>query len=196
LLETRRGERPEIELPIADQTERQDGVLPAVPLPIQIAVGAWQLIQPYGAVIRFAAMLALMAAGGMSMVMMMGERLEPVDESPRASTTAVDHTTAAETESQSAELHPALEPATDPNKDTSSLEPTATGPITLPSKPLMAAESKAAPPTPSDPAPIYPTTPYAAAALPPVADASLPQVRTTEPEIARLRDDILKTQTR
>jgi len=45
-------------------------------------------------------------------------------------------------------------------------------------------------------APIYPTTPYAAAALPPRTDDSLPQVRTTEPEVAHLRGDLLKTQIR
>ena len=184
--------RSGIEHPNTDEAEPQGRILPAVPLSIQIAVGAWQLIQPHGALIRFAATLALMAAGGMSMVMM-GER---VGESPRSAATTADHTTAAESETQSAELYPVLEPATNPSTDTSLLEPTATGPITPASKPLMAVEASVTPPTPIRPAPIYPTTPYAAATLPVSTGDSLPQVRTTEPEIARLRGDILKTQTR
>jgi hypothetical protein len=175
----------------ATDAQRQLRALQAVPLPIRITVEAWRIIQPHRELIRFAAMLTLMAAGGMSMVMMMGERFAPVDVPTRPAATTADHTTANETETQHAELQPAFDPMTAPDADTTSLAPTAAGPLAPVSHPLLASESTAAPA-----APPYPTTPFAESSLPQPNDDTLPQARTTEPEVARLRGDLLDTKTR
>ncbi len=147
-------------------------------------------------------MLALMAAGGMSMVMMMGERLEPGGLPPRPAATTADHTTANEIDTQSVDLQRAIEPATAaPEADTTSIAPTATGPLTPVTQPLMAIESHAAPA-----ASPYPTTSFAETPLPKAADDSLPQstlppailprAQMTEPDVAHLPGYLLETKTR
>jgi hypothetical protein len=63
-----------------------DRILRAAPLPIRVALEAWQWIQPHHQLIRFAAMLTLLAAGGMAMVMIISER-RPSDASPPTTAT-------------------------------------------------------------------------------------------------------------
>ena len=130
------------------------------------------------------------------MVMMMGERPAPAGSPPRPATTTADHTTANEIDTQSVDLHRALEPAAEPDTDTTSVAPTASGPLTPATQPLMAIESHAAPA-----APPYPTTSFAESPMPKAADDSLPQVslpqaQMTEPGVAHLPGYLLETKTR
>jgi hypothetical protein len=140
-------------------------------------------------------MLALMVAGGMSAVLMMRGRLQHDSNPSVPVTTTASQASGAESDAQPAELgpkhEPQLEPVVTPSTDTSSLEPTATGPLTAPSQPVMAIESSD-PPT----QPPYPTTSFAEAILPQLDDCTLPQVQTTEPEVAHLRGNVIETQVR
>jgi hypothetical protein len=138
-----------------------------------------------------------MIAGGMSMALFMRQRPESSDEGASAITASHDPTTTAP-ESQQAELHPTLEPVVAPDTDTTSLEPTATGPLAPASQPVMAIESTQ--PNEPEPSPAavlpYPITSFAETPLPPLRGDALPQVRTGDPEVARLRGDVLPTQIR
>ncbi len=144
-------------------------------------------------------MLALMAAGGLSMGMMMHGHFKAVDKAPAPNASTARQTTSTHADTQHAELEPVLEPAV-PDTDTSALEPTAAGPLAPKSRPLMAIASADESEVESEEAPAaspYPTTSYAEVQLPTVEDdCTLPQVRTTEPEVAHLRGDLIKTQTR
>ncbi len=160
-------------------------------MPIRVAIEAWQIILPHRELIRFAAMLALMAAGGMSAALMMGDRFLPAGETANPVATTAQQSNGADAATQHAELQPTLEPVLAPDSDTSSVEPTATGPLAPATPPLMAVESQ----EPSAALP-YPVTAYAEPILPPLEDGSLPQVKTTEPEVARLRGDLIKTKVR
>jgi hypothetical protein len=169
--------------------ERDDH--PAPPAPLRAAGSAWQFVEPHQELIRFAAMLALMVAAGMSAVLMMRGRLQPASDtmSPVAATTS--QPSDAQPAVQHAELEPTLEPQLAPDTDTSSLEPTATGPLSPPAKPVMAVESKE-PPV----ALPYPTTSLAEVTLPPAVDpTTLPQVQTTDREVA-LKGSVIETQVR
>ena len=74
---------------------------------------------------------------------MMGDRFESADKPIRpVTTTAASETTGPEPTTQHVELEPTLEPVVAPDTDTSSTEPTATGPLTPASRPLMAIESE------------------------------------------------------
>jgi hypothetical protein len=164
---------------------------PAPPASLGAAVGAWQIFEPHQELIRFAAMLALMVAAGMSAVLLMRGRLQPASDtmSPVAATTS--QPSDAQPAVQHAELEPTLEPQLAPDTDTSSLEPTATGPLSPPAKPVMAVESKE-PPV----ALPYPTTSLAEVTLPPAVDpTTLPQVQTTDREVA-LKGSVIETQVR
>jgi hypothetical protein len=181
----------------ADPAQAQARSLQGVPIPLRAAVETWQIVQPHGKLIRLAATLALMIAGGMSMALFMRQRTEPSDEGASAITASHEPTTTAP-ELQQAELHPTLEPVVAPDTDTTSLEPTATGPLAPASQPVMAIESTQ--PNEPEPSPAavlpYPVTSFAEAPLPPLRGDALPQVRTGDPEVARLRGDVLPTQIR
>jgi hypothetical protein len=172
-------------------------VLASVPLPIRLTVQAWRLIQPYQSLIRFAAMLALMGAGGMSMMLIMGDGLRDAGTPAGTTTTASDRPAAIDTETavgaetQSADLDRATDEAAAPDAAATSIAPTATGPAATDSRALMAIESLQTSVTPP-----YPTTPYPEPTLPQVADGSLPQVRTTEPAIATLKGTVLEAKSR
>lgn len=136
-------------------------------------------------------MLALMVAAGMSAVLMMRDRLQPTAEPSSPVAATASQPSDAGPAVQHADLEPKLEPQLTPETDTSSLEPTATGPLSPPAKPVMAIETQAEPAA----AP-YPTTSLAEVTLPPVDDSELPQVQTQEPGVARLRGDVIETQVR
>ena len=146
-------------------------------------------MQPYRELLRLAAMLVMMLAGGMSLTMMMGHRHRPADTSPPPARAASDRTTAAEPEGKAAELQPLLEPANVPNQDTSALEPTAAGPCAQTSEPLMAVEWKAPPVTLQ-----YPTTPYAKPDMTRIAHDSLPHAQFSEPAVASRPEEAETTQ--
>lgn len=133
-------------------------------------------------------MLALMVAAGMAAVFVMRDQLQtdPDTSSPVAATK--NQPADVEPAAQHAELEPALELQLTPQTDTSSLEPTATGPLSPAAKPVMAVESKTGP----DALP-YPTTSLAEVELPPLDSAELPKVQTRDAEVARLRGDVIKT---
>lgn len=177
------------------------GSAPAESVSSQVAAGVSQMLQPYGPLLRFAAMVGLMAAGGASAMLMMGVRSKPVEKPPIPVTTSPDHTVSADAELHSAELKPVLEAVPADDTDTSSAEPTAKGPASQPVHDVAVTEvdindadavDKVAD-APSVPA--YPTTPYAAVTLPPSPSRPLPQVRTSEPEVA-LRGELLETHLR
>jgi hypothetical protein len=151
--------------------------------PVRAAVDAWQAAKPHQELIRFAAMLALMVAAGMSAVFIMRDRLQPSAEtsSPVAATTGQPKTS--EPAVHHAELEPKLEPQLTPETDTSSLEPTATGPLAPPAKPVMAVNTVEPPAV----AP-YPTTSLAEVTLPPQEEFALPKIQTKDPEVARSGD--------
>ena len=137
-------------------------------------------------------MLTLMAAGGMSIVLMMGDGLRRADAPPNSTATSADQsTTAVESESHAAELDAPIDTATAPDAATTSIAPTAIGPAAPVSRALMAIEPARTPFTP-----VYPTTAYPEPMLPETANNSLPQVQTSEPAIARLRGNVLETQPR
>jgi len=165
-------------------------------------------MQPYLGIIRFAAMLALMAIGGTSMTLMMGGSFRHADQPPSPSTTAVDQTSTLEAEPSAIEPKHPIDSPTPPDAESSSIAPTAVGPASTESKPLMAIEStktstETSTPLAETPAsaetpeiPNYPTTPYPTATLPQVADQPLPQVQTSEPAIANLKGIVVETQSR
>jgi hypothetical protein len=182
-------------------------------LPIRVALEAWQWIHPHQKLLRLAAMLALMSAGGMAMLLIMNER-PPVDgQSAAPAMTAADtaaiDTAAIDTaaidaaplpkleapklETQHAELDRALVPAIGPaaEVDADVLEPTAAGPLRPMSTPLMAVEKEQ--PLPTLP---YPTTIRPEPLDPIFADESLPQARFDEPSVARLKGFIVDSQVR
>jgi hypothetical protein len=194
-VEPRSGEQPQPAAPtpahaIATAITEQKSATPRPPLPIRAAVEAWQMCQPHHELIRFTAMLVLMTAAGMSAVLMMRDRLQNNTDASAPVAANAGQSSNPEPTVQHAELEPALEPELAPDTDTSSIEPTATGPLTQPAKPLMAVESSTPPAAP------YPTTAFAEATLPPFDEGQLPQVRTTDPEVARLRGDVMETQVR
>ena len=88
--------RPGTQRPATSHTSESDTAgdaakvrLPeSVPLPIRITVDAWRLVHPHRELIQFTAMVVLMVVGGMSMVLLMGDRLQPVETSPAPSTPA------------------------------------------------------------------------------------------------------------
>jgi hypothetical protein len=175
---------------LATPITEQKSATPRLPLPIRAAVEAWQVCQPHHELIRFTAMLVLMTAAGMSAVLMMRDRLQNNTDASAPVAANAGQSNNPEPTVQHAELEPALEPELAPDTDTSSIEPTATGPLTPPAKPLMAVESSTPPVAP------YPTTAFAEATLPPLEAGQLPQVRTTDPEVAHLRGDVIETQVR
>jgi hypothetical protein len=190
-------------VPPTPAAQPADRALPAAPLAVRVATEAWQAAEPHRAILRFAAMLALMAAGGMSMAMLMHERVAPTRAPADSIISTAREKTGADVGPQHVELAPVLEPvlvpAVAPATDTSSQEPTASGPLAPPSPPVMAVESveSAVESNEAPTAAPYPTTSYAEVHLPSAADdCSLPRVRTTEPEVAHLRGDVLPTQTR
>jgi len=193
------SERPHVPDTTTHKPQTKPRAVQSVPLPLRAAVETWQVVQPHRALIRFAATLALMVAGGMSMALIMRQRIEPAS-GPAGAITTVSETPAATNDTQHVELQlqPSLEPVVAPDTDTSSLEPTATGPLTPASKPVMAVESGKASESSEPTAPVlpYPVTSFAEAPLPPLPADALPQVRTSDPEVARLRGDVLPTQTR
>ncbi|MGD9636573.1 MAG: hypothetical protein AB7U97_25035, partial [Pirellulales bacterium] len=161
---------------------RQDRVLRAAPLPIRVALEAWQWIEPYHKLIRLAAMVTLMSAGGMAMVMMTGERPHPIagPDAKEPVSAAVDKPAVPELEIQHAELSPALVPADGPSAETESIEPTAAGPLPPQSKPLMAVETSEPRPTKTAEMP-YPTTQRPESIESILADGALPQAQFDEP---------------
>jgi hypothetical protein len=166
--------------------------LPAAPLALRLAAEIWHLVQPYQALIRFAAMLVLMVAGGMSMMVIMGGGLGPADTPPSAATPTTDQaTTAVEPESAATQLDHPIDTAAAPDAKTTATPPTAVGPAAQHSHPVMAVEMAQ-----THRPPAYPTTPYPQAVLPEAVDTSLPQVQTTEPAVARLRGSVLEIQPR
>jgi hypothetical protein len=181
---------PKIIAPQSIPTSKRDDH-PAPPAPLRAASEGRKIGETHQELIRFAAMLALMVAAGMSAVLMMRGRLQPASDtmSPVAATTS--QPSDAQPAVQHAELEPTLEPQLAPDTDTSSLEPTATGPLSPPTKPVMAVESK------EPPAALpYPTTSLAEVTLPPaVGQATLPQVQTTDREVA-LKGSVIETQVR
>jgi hypothetical protein len=158
-------------------------------LPIRVALEAWQWIQPHQKLLRLAAMITLMSAGGMAMVMMMNQRQQPA----APATTAVDTTSGPELEIQHAELDRALVPTTGPAAeiDTDTLEPTAAGPLPPQTEPLMAVEKDE--PVPTLP---YPTTLRPEPLEPIIADGVLPQAKFEEPAVARLKGTVEETHVR
>lgn len=156
---------------------------PSAARSVRAAVDAWQAAKPHQELIRFAAMLALMVAAGMSAVFIMRDRLQPAAEpsSPVAVTSGQPKNT--EPAVQHAELEPKLEPQLTPESDTSNLEPTAAGPLAPPAKPVMAVDS-AVPPAAAP----YPTTSLAEVTLPPLEEFALPKIQTKDPEVARHGD--------
>ncbi len=199
-----------------DATEYQDRVLAFAPLPIRLTVQAWRLMQPYLGIIRFAAMLALMAIGGTSMTLMLGGFWHHADPPPNSSTTAVDQTSTLEAAPSAIEPMLPLDPPTPPDAKSSSIAPTAIGPTAAKSKPLMAIESTEAPSagltenstetsTPLAVAsssaqnaeiPVSPATPFAASTSPQSPSEPWPQVQTSEPAVARLSGVVLETESR
>lgn len=168
-------------------------------------------MQPYLGIIRFAAMLALMAIGGTSMTLMMGGFWHHAEKPPSPSTTAVDQTSTLQAEPATHEPKLRLDATTPPEAEPTSIAPTAIGPAETQSKPLMAIESTEAAtetsPTEASPrreslsdatahVPAYPTTPYPAPTLPHFASESLPRVQTAEPAIATLKGVVEETQSR
>lgn len=172
---------------------RQDRALRSAPLPIRVVLEAWQWIEPYHKLIRLAAMVTLMSAGGMAMVMMTGERLRPATNSnaEMPAATAVDEPVAPKLEIQHAELNPALTPAAGPAAETESLEPTAAGPLPPQSKPLMAVDTS----KPSQTTP-YPTTKRPEPIESIIAEGVLPQAQFDEPAVARLKGTVEESQVR
>jgi hypothetical protein len=168
-----------------------DRVLHAAPLPIRFALEAWQWIQPHHKLIRLAAMVTLMSAGGMAMVMMMNGRVQKSEPTSAPAATVIDTTAAPELEIQHAELNPALVPSAGPEADSDALEPTAAGPLPPVSKPLMAVETDE--PTSTLP---YPTTLRPEPLEPIIADGSLPQAQFGEPAVARLKGTVEEAQVR
>jgi hypothetical protein len=195
--------------PSADTAERQERVLAFAPLPIRLTVQAWRLMQPYLGIIRFAAMLILMAIGGTSMSLMMGGFWHPAATPPSPNTTAVDHTSALEVEPTTIEPVLRLDAATPPEAKSTSIAPTAIGPAETPSKPVMAIESTdartdtAAPlatlPSPAEETdtPAAPTASAIAATTRPLPPSEpWPKVQTGEPAVARLSGVVVETETR
>lgn len=172
-------------------TSRNDRVLRAAPLPIRFALEAWQWIQPHHKLIRLAAMVTLMSAGGMAMVMMMNGRFQKAEPTSAPAATAVDTTAAPELEIQHAELNPTLVPSAGPEAENDALEPTAAGPLPPVSKPLMAVETDE--PTSTLP---YPTTLRPEPLEPIVASDLLPQAQFNEPAVARLKGTVEEAQVR
>jgi hypothetical protein len=182
---------------------QQDRVLRAAPLPIRVALEAWQWIQPHQKLLRLAAMLALMSAGGMAMLLIMNGRPRVDGQSAAPAMTATDTAAidaallpkleAPKLEVQHAELDRALVPTVGPaaDVDTDLLEPTAAGPLRPMSTPLMAVEKEE--PLPTLP---YPTTLRPEPLDPILADESLPQARFEEPSVARLKGFIVDSQVR
>ena len=165
----------------------QDRILRAAPLPIRVALEAWHWIQPYQKLLRLAAMITLMSAGGMAMVMMMNERQQPAAPPTSPATTAVDKTSGPELEIQHAELDRTLVPTTGPAAeiDTDTLEPTAAGPLPPQTEPLMAVEKDE--PVPALP---YPTTLRPESLDTIIANGLLPQAKFEEPAVARLKGTV------
>lgn len=175
---------------------------------IDLTAGAWRALLPFKPLIRTAAIFLLMAAGGMSLTMIMGRKLPAPSTSPTKESTAADESIPAVALPQAAELQsvpPAeaaqttlLEP--DPEPDfTDSLtpipaEPTAVGPGSSAVQPnLVAKESAVSPITPS-----YPTTPFPEPTISGVPLNAMPQVRTTDPPaaVARLQGTVEEVSTR
>jgi hypothetical protein len=191
-----------------DATERQERALAIAPLPIRLTVQAWRLMQPYLGIIRFAAMLALMAIGGTSMTLMMGGFLRSADAPAGANTTTVDQTSNLQAEPAAIAPKLPLGATTPPNAEAASIAPTASGPTSAESKLLMAIESgeptvAATPPLAEVPAstatanlPARPTQLDPAATPSNVDSEPWPQVRTAAPAIATLQGVVVETQTR
>jgi hypothetical protein len=191
-----------------DVTERQERVLAIAPLPIRLTIQAWRLMQPYLGIIRFAAMLALMAIGGTSMTLMMGGFLRSADAPAGANTTTVDQTSNLQAEPAAIAPKLPLGATTPPNAEAASIAPTASGPTSAESKLLMAIESgeptvAATPPLAEVPAstatanlPARPTQLDPAATPSNVDSEPWPQVRTAAPAIATLQGVVVETQTR
>jgi hypothetical protein len=162
-------------------------VLQSVPLPIRVIVRTWQLAQPYRSLIRFTALVALMAVAGMSMTVTIGDDLRKVGAPPSSATTAADHS-AADTVLPPADLNRPMEATTAPDADSTSIAPTAAGPASASSRARIAI-APAQPPS----RPAYPTTSYPEPQLQRITNDSLPQVRTSEPAVARLRGQVIET---
>lgn len=173
-----------------DHQGRDERVLRSTPLPIRLAVQTLRWSEPYQPVIRFATMVVLMIVGGMSLTLMLNK--QPISDAvPTGMTAAAESAPAFEKDTKQADFDPRLVPSLIPETDTSSLAPTATGPLAPPTAPLMAIDSG---PAPSQS--VYPTTAFPEPILPQFADDSPPRVRTTEPAVARLRGDLMQTQSR
>jgi hypothetical protein len=187
---------------------------------IRFAVNAWEFLQPYQSVLRNAAMFLLMAASSMSVMLMMGKHSKPTITPPQPSAASTESaTTSAKPAASPAEIEHQPTSAT-------TLVPTATGPggTASPKSEAMSLVPPALPVIEINPpqaelqlksrtdSPLaargpgakhglpasYPTTPYPMATLPTIETDSLPQVRLSEPApaVARLRGDILESQSR
>ena len=191
-----------------DTAERQERVLAFAPLPIRLTVQAWRRMQPYLGIIRFAAMLALMAIGGTSMTLMMGGFWHPADAPPSSGATTADQTSALQMEPSAIEPNRRVESTTPPDAKSTSIAPTAVGPASAESKRLMAIEpGEPAAETPPSLAvapdstavaelPAWPTKPDHAATQSIADSEPWPQVQPAAPAIATLKGVVIETQTR
>lgn len=175
-----------------DESHRQDRVLRAAPLPIRMALEAWHWIEPHQKLIRLAAMVTLMSAGGMAMFTVMHDEPHPLKTSVEPATTTVEAASVPKLEIQHAEHNPEIIPATGPAAELDTLEPTATGPLPPQSKPLMAVERD----EPRTTLP-YPTTVRPEPLEPIIAEGKLPQAQfDQEPAVARLKGTVEESQVR
>jgi hypothetical protein len=147
---------------------------------VRIAVQTWEAIQPYKPLLRMIAMLALMATGGMSMMVMMGGGLKKADTPAGPTTAAVPSASATDN-------------AATPDSTTTSDGPTAIGP----GRSIGGAMALAKPAASVETSP-YPTTSYPSFVMPPSSDGTMPQIQTTDgaASVARLQGTINAVQAR
>jgi len=176
----------------ADDTRRHDRVLRAAPLPIRVALETWHWVQPHQKLIRLAAMVTLMSAGGMAMFTAMNNHQPPARPFAEPAAATADTTVVPKLEIQHAEHNPENIPAPGPAAEADTLEPTATGPLPPLSKPLMATET-------DEPRPMlpYPTTVRPEPLEPIIAAGTLPQAQfEEEPAVARLKGTVEESHVR
>lgn len=158
-----------------------------------MALETWQWIEPHQKLIRLAAMVTLMSAGGMALFTVMNNHETPAKLSTEpAAAAAVVPFAAPELEIQHAEHNPEIIPATGPAAELDTLAPTATGPLPPLSKPLMAIETG----EPRTTLP-YPTTVRPEPLEPVIAAGTLPQAQfADEPAVARLKGTVEESHVR